>query len=111
MRIARKLGMMTYRSAHEWVQRFARQPVREDLREEGPFAPEFAIQSYLEAHARRFVRAFDPNCYLYLSRAMDRFDLARHGKSNAEVLARSGVRGGAGDRRGLGHAVLRGRTA
>ena len=91
MRIARKLGMMTYRSAHEWVQRFGRQPVREDLREDGPFAPEFAIQSYLEAHARRFVRAFDPNCYLYISRAMDRFDLGKHGKSNAEVLARSGV--------------------
>jgi homoserine O-acetyltransferase len=91
MRIARKLGMMTYRSAHEWVQRFGRQPVREDLREEGPFAPEFAIQSYLEVHARRFVRAFDPNCYLYLSRAMDRFDLGKHGESNAQVLARSRV--------------------
>ncbi|HEU4623257.1 MAG TPA: homoserine O-acetyltransferase [Steroidobacteraceae bacterium] len=91
MRIARKLGMMTYRSAAEWVQRFGRDPVPNDLREEGPFAPEFAIQSYLEAHARRFVRAFDPNCYLYISRGMDRFDLAKHGTSNAEVLARSGV--------------------
>ncbi|MEP7243219.1 MAG: homoserine O-acetyltransferase [Gammaproteobacteria bacterium] len=91
MRIARKLGMMTYRSAHEWVQRFGRDPVPEHIREEGPFAPEFAIQSYLEAHARRFVRAFDPNCYLYISRAMDRFDLAKHGSSNADVLARSRV--------------------
>ena len=91
MRIARKLGMMTYRSAAEWVQRFGRDPVPNDIREEGPFAPEFAIQSYLEAHARRFVRAFDPNCYLYISRGMDRFDLAQHGGSNVEVLARSGV--------------------
>ncbi|HVY80769.1 MAG TPA: homoserine O-acetyltransferase [Steroidobacteraceae bacterium] len=91
MRIARKLGMMTYRSAAEWVQRFGRDPVPSDLRESGPFAPEFAIQSYLEAHARRFVRAFDPNCYLYISRGMDRFDLAKHGSSNAEVLARSRV--------------------
>jgi homoserine O-acetyltransferase len=91
MRIARKLGMMTYRSAAEWVQRFGRDPVPSDIREEGPFAPEFAIQSYLEAHARRFVRAFDPNCYLYISRGMDRFDLAKHGSSNVEVLARSGV--------------------
>jgi homoserine O-acetyltransferase len=91
MRIARKLGMMTYRSATEWVQRFGRDPVPNDIREDGPFAPEFAIQSYLEAHARRFVRAFDPNCYLYISRGMDRFDLAAHGTSNADVLARSGV--------------------
>jgi homoserine O-acetyltransferase len=91
MRIARKLGMMTYRSATEWVQRFGRDPVPNDIREDGPFAPEFAIQSYLEAHARRFVRAFDPNCYLYISRGMDRFDLAKHGSSNVDVLARSGV--------------------
>lgn len=91
MRIARKLGMMTYRSATEWVQRFGREPVSPDLREDGPFAPEFAIQSYLEAHARRFVRAFDPNCYLYISRGMDRFDLAKHGGSNVEALKLSRV--------------------
>src|SRR5215475_12133460 len=89
MRIARKLGMMTYRSAHEWRERFGRQPATEQ--QDGPFAPEFAIQSYLEAHARRFVRAFDPNCYLYISRAMDRFDLGAHGASHPQVLARSRV--------------------
>jgi homoserine O-acetyltransferase len=89
MRIARKLGMMTYRSAHEWRERFGRQPANE--KPDGPFAPEFAIQSYLEAHARRFVRAFDPNCYLYISRAMDRFDLGAHGSSHTQVIARSGV--------------------
>jgi homoserine O-acetyltransferase len=91
MRIARKLGMMTYRSAHEWVQRFGREPVSPELREDEPFAPEFAIQSYLEAHARRFVRAFDPNCYLYISRGMDRFDLAKHGGTNAAALKKSGA--------------------
>jgi homoserine O-acetyltransferase len=91
MRIARKLGMMTYRSAAEWVERFGREPAAEEHREEGAFAPEFAIQTYLEAHARRFVRAFDPNCYLYISRAMDRFDLARHGGSNVTALKNSRV--------------------
>jgi len=88
MRIARKLGMMTYRSAAEWVQRFGREPAAPELREESAFGPEFAVQSYLEQHARRFVRAFDPNCYLYLSRAMDRFDLAAHGTIPA-VLTRA----------------------
>ncbi len=111
MRIARKLGMMTYRSAHEWVQRFGREPVSPDLREDGPFAPEFAIQSYLEAHARRFVRAFDPNCYLYISRGMDRFDLAKHGGTNVEALKRSRVEQRARDRRGVGHAVRDRRAA
>jgi len=92
MRIARKLGMMTYRSAAEWRERFGRAPVPESMREEEtPFAPEFAIQSYLETHARRFVRAFDPNCYLYISRAMDRFDLSAHGGSNRAALAKSGL--------------------
>ncbi len=91
MRIARKLGMMTYRSAAEWRQRFGRAPAIPELRSEDPFGPEFAIQSYLEAHARRFVRAFDPNCYLYISRAMDRFDLAEHGESIEAVFARSRV--------------------
>jgi len=37
------------------------------------------VESYLEGHARRFVRRFDPNCYLYLSRSMDWFDLAEYG--------------------------------
>ncbi|HUI61072.1 MAG TPA: homoserine O-acetyltransferase [Steroidobacteraceae bacterium] len=91
MRIARKLGMMTYRSAHEWRERFGRQPATDPAPQDGPFAPEFAIQSYLEAHARRFVRAFDPNCYLYISRAMDRFDLAAHGGSHSAALAGSGI--------------------
>jgi homoserine acetyltransferase len=44
-----------------------------------PFASEFAVQGYLESLAQRFVTVFDANCYLYISRAMDRFDLALHG--------------------------------
>ena len=91
MRIARKLGMMTYRSAAEWVERFGRTPASPEMRAADPFGPEFAVQGYLELHARRFVRAFDPNCYLYLSRAMDRFDLGAHGESIPLVLKRSGV--------------------
>ena len=39
------------------------------------------LEAYLEAHARKFVGAFDANCYLYLSRAMDLFDVADHGGS------------------------------
>lgn len=78
MSIARKLGVITYRSAMEWVGRFARIRLDSEQREEEPFAFEFQVESYLAAHARRFVRSFDPNCYLYLSRASDWFDLADH---------------------------------
>ena len=83
MSIARKLGVITYRSAMEWVGRFARIRLDSEQREEDPFAFEFQVESYLAAHARRFVRSFDPNCYLYLSRASDWFDLAEHAPAQA----------------------------
>ncbi len=78
MSIARKLGVITYRSAMEWVGRFARIRLDSEQREEQPFAVEFQVESYLAAHAQRFVRSFDPNSYLYLSRASDWFDIAEH---------------------------------
>ncbi len=88
MMLARKLGMVTYRSAREWRQRFARTRVPDDQRDPRPFGPEFAVESYLAYQAERFVTGFDPNCYLYLSRAMDWFDVADHGGSVARGLAR-----------------------
>jgi homoserine O-acetyltransferase len=88
MRLARKLGTVTYRSAREWQQRFDREPIRADMKGNDPFASEFAVQGYLEAQARKFVTAFDANCYLYISRAIDRFDLHAHGEHET-VLRRA----------------------
>ena len=79
MSIARKLGVITYRSAMEWNGRFARIRLDPEQREDEPFGLEFQVESYLEGHAQRFVRHFDPNCYLYLSRASDWFDIAEYG--------------------------------
>jgi homoserine O-acetyltransferase len=87
-RLARKLGTVTYRSAAEWKQRFDREPIRPDMKKGDPFASEFAVQGYLEAQAAKFVTAFDANCYLYLSRSMDRFDLGKHG-DHEEVFRRA----------------------
>jgi homoserine O-acetyltransferase len=89
-RLARKLGTVTYRSAEEWRQRFGREPIRDDMKRGDPFASEFAVQGYLESLAQRFVSAFDANCYLYISRSMDRFDLSAHGEHVA-VLRRAGL--------------------
>ena len=76
MAAARKLGIITYRSALEWDARFGRIRLRPDQRaDRGPFGLEFEIEGYLESHALRFVRSYDPNCYLYLSRSIDWFDL------------------------------------
>ncbi|MGL5859684.1 MAG: homoserine O-acetyltransferase MetX [Phycicoccus sp.] len=70
MTTARKLGMLSYRGPREWEARFGRgllaaSPTR--------FGPEFTVEAYLQRQADRFVERFDPNCYLYLSRASDRF--------------------------------------
>jgi len=85
MSIARKLGVITYRSAMEWNGRFARIRLDPEQRDDEPFAREFQVESYLEGHAQRFVHHFDPNSYLYLSRASDWFDIAEYG--NGDVHA------------------------
>lgn len=89
MRFARKLGVVSYRSDEEWRQRFGRIRISEERREHAPFAREFEVESYLEAHAQRFAGHFDPVSYIYLSRAMDWFDVNDYGTDIPEVLASS----------------------
>lgn len=91
MRMARKLGMVSYRSAPEWEKRFGRERVSEERKTDDAFCIDFEIESYLEAHANKFIGTFDPNCYLYLSRAMDLFDAADHGGSLEAGLNRVGA--------------------
>jgi homoserine O-acetyltransferase len=88
MRMARKLGMITYRSAEEWRVRFGRERVPAEHTAGDPFGMTFEVESYLEHHANKFIGQFDPNCYLYLSRASDLFDIADHGATVAGGLAR-----------------------
>jgi homoserine O-acetyltransferase len=88
MRMARKLGMITYRSAEEWRLRFGRERVGSEYQSRDPFGPNFEIESYIEHHAVKFTGQFDANCYLYLSRASDLFDIADHGASVSAGLAK-----------------------
>ncbi len=78
MRIARKLGLTTYRSASEWSQRFGRERVAERAEDADLVDIEYQVESYLEHNARKFAEKFDANSYLYLSRAMDWFDCREH---------------------------------
>jgi len=87
MRMARKLGMITYRSAEEWRQRFGRERTPTDQSGGDPFGVVYEVEAYLEHHANKFTGQFDPNCYLYLSRASDLFDIAEHGASVSAALA------------------------
>jgi len=88
IQLARKLGMITYRSAREWAQRFGRERAYVERKPGDPFGIDFEVESYLESHATKFTGQYDPNCYLYISRAMDLFDLADHGGSVSEALRR-----------------------
>jgi len=88
MRLARKLGMVSYRSAEEWLHRFGRERAVSDPKDEQRFGIDFEIEAYLEAHAKRFIGNFDANCYLYLSRAMDLFDVSDHGGSLEHAFRR-----------------------
>ena len=77
MGIARMVGHMTYLSAASLGDKFGRRlqfanDIRYVLTE-----PEFEIESYLRHQAESFVKRFDANTYLYTSRALSYFDLAR----------------------------------
>ncbi len=76
MGVARMIGHVTYLSAAALSDKFARRVqfdgIRYTLTE-----PEFEVESYLRHQAESFVRRFDANTYLYTSRALTYFDLAR----------------------------------
>ena len=77
MGIARMIGHITYLSAPALEDKFDRRlqfadDIRYTLTE-----PEFEVESYLRHQAESFVKRFDANTYLYTSRALTYFDLAR----------------------------------
>ncbi|MCK5530768.1 MAG: alpha/beta fold hydrolase, partial [Halopseudomonas aestusnigri] len=85
MRMGRKLGMLSYRSAEEWRGRFGRR-----IQNYFPtelFGMNYEVESYLEAAARRFVGSFDPCSYLYLSRSMDWYNASDNFPNLATSMA------------------------
>jgi homoserine O-acetyltransferase len=50
---------------------------------------EFKIESYLHYQGKRFIERFDANSYLYLTRAMDYFDLSQRYGSLQEALGKT----------------------
>jgi homoserine O-acetyltransferase/O-succinyltransferase len=77
MGVARMVGHITYLSAKSLGDKFGRRlQFARDIRYELT-APEFEVESYLRYQADSFVKRFDANTYLYTSRALTYFDLAR----------------------------------
>jgi homoserine O-acetyltransferase len=78
--VARMVGHITYLSEHSMREKFGRglQDRDEVGYDFGP--PDFQVESYLQYKGRTFVERFDANSYLYITKAMDYFDLeADHG--------------------------------
>lgn len=71
--VARMLGHITYMSDISMAEKFGRQKKHKD--ELFQFnAPNYEVESYLHYHGDNFVKRFDANSYLYITRAMDNFD-------------------------------------
>jgi homoserine O-acetyltransferase len=84
--LARRLALLTYRSADELNARFARSwqsevsPLGDDGR--------FSVESYLDFHGNKFTRRFDADSYLTLLHAMDSHDVGTGRGGVAAALGR-----------------------
>ena len=74
--IARMIGHITYLSELSLKKKFGRK-LQESDQYTYSFDTEFQIESYLKYQGEKFVKRFDANSYLYLSKAMSYFDLEK----------------------------------
>lgn len=74
LRLAREIATVTYRSGPEWKQRFGRKKINSI--DPVTLNPSFEIENYLNYQGQTFITKYDPNSLLYLSKAMDLFDLS-----------------------------------
>jgi homoserine O-acetyltransferase len=89
--VARMAAHITYLSEAALQRKFGRELQRDGL--SWGFDADFQVESYLRHQGASFVDRFDANSYLYITRAMDYFDLAAaHGGVLAEAFRRA--RGG-----------------
>ncbi|KAM4063713.1 alpha/beta hydrolase fold domain-containing protein [Hirsutella rhossiliensis] len=96
MKLAREIATVTYRSGPEWEQRFARR--RADPRQPPALCPDFLVETYLDHAGEKWCLEYDPNSLLYVSKAMDLFDLGRenqlaaaHRRAHRDTDLRSGA--------------------
>jgi homoserine O-acetyltransferase len=92
--LARQLGHVMYLSKASMERKFGRRAAGRDARRDSfpadpaaSFFPYRDVESYLDYQAEKFVDRFDANSYLYLTRAMDDYDLAEGYEDDAEAVA------------------------
>jgi homoserine O-acetyltransferase len=96
--VARMIGHITYISEKMMQEKFGR--LRKDKDSRAIFKPSFEVEHYLDYQGIAFVRRFDANSYLYITSAIDNFDLV------SSISGPSRIRGD-GRARGKGLDTLR----
>jgi homoserine O-acetyltransferase len=86
--LARAIGMCSYKSAELFDDRYARKPNRNGEDPVRSLADRYDVAGYLDHQGEKFVKRFDANSYLVISKAMDTFELGRGYASEAEALRR-----------------------
>lgn len=86
--VARMVGHITYLSEESMHHKFGRR-LQQRERFGYDFETEFAVESYLRHNGSRFTERFDANSYLYVTKAMDYFDLSQGHASLADAFRRS----------------------
>jgi len=92
MSVARMVGHVTYLSAQSIGDKFGRRLQFADDIRFTVTEPEFQVENYLRHQGDAFVKRFDANTYLYTSRALTYFDLARQYGLGSLADALRGVR-------------------
>jgi homoserine O-acetyltransferase len=91
--LARMVAHITYLSEASIERKFGRDLQHSDtLAYDLQRETEFKIESYLDYQGRRFIERFDANSYLYLTRAMDYFDLSQRYGSLQKALGQTNAR-------------------
>jgi homoserine O-acetyltransferase len=85
---ARMIGHLTYLSAVGMELRFGRR-LQHGEEISYSFAADYQVESYLRHQGTSFVQRFDANSYLYITRAMDYFDLTHGFASLSNALSRA----------------------
>jgi len=85
--VARMVGHITYMSDESMNDKFGRR--FKDTKQPFKFAADFEVEGYLQHRGSNFIKRFDPNTYLYITKAIDYFDLS-NGKGLVSML--SGVK-------------------
>jgi homoserine O-acetyltransferase len=92
--IARQIGHVMYLSKSSMERKFGRRAAgRDATRDAFPsdpaasFFPYRDVESYLDYQAEKFVERFDANSYLYLTRAMDDYDLSEGYEDDTRAVA------------------------